>query len=218
MKIILFLIITTSIFAVEFENIRDDYWLCKSKASNILIVEEDSTITMVGVPSNIEETKEINTWIAQKFKKELGQLIISDDSMSDDQIRLILNPMVTHSFSSIIEMIAPSSLATQSIGPIEFGNFIITDATPRLSIMYPGIAFSKSNLIVFSNDDKVAYFGNILTGENKLQTGSESKILSWKRSLESALETIDADYYIPYRGDNYTTNNYNTTVSLLNKK
>lgn len=216
--IIIALIITASLSAVEFNNLTSDYWQIKCSDSNLLIVEEDSTFTLIGLPKSINDAKEINSWLAKNSKKELGQLIVTDSSTYNQEIINILDPMVIHTFSSIISMITPNSEAGQNYSLVQIGSFNIADATPRMSIMYPGVAFSKTNLIVYSNDDKIAYFGNILSGGETLETTKESKILSWKRSIEQSLETISAEYYIPYTGDNISPDNYQSTIQLLNKK
>jgi hypothetical protein len=200
--------ITLVLFAqVEKSNpqpIKTGIWVFADETSssriNSLIVEEDSTITLVDLPKSKEKALELSEWISSNFNKPIGQLILSASFGVDSTIIEIFNPMVIHSFNSVFSMLGGAELLEERADiSTKVGSFAIYDATPRMSMLYPGYFGGNNSLIVFSHDDNIAYLSNLSLDKIKRMDASRKKAI--KASIKYIkTNTQNCEYYITRNG------------------
>lgn len=185
---------------VEIEKLQKDYWVCKSASNNSLIVEEDSTVTLIDFPRNEVACNELNNWIKSNINKPIGQLIFTTKENVDSNLVSILNPMLVHDFYGVLSLLGGARLLQQKADvSVEIGSFTVFDATPRLSIHYPSQDKDGDNLVVFSDEDGVVFLGDYLNLDSKSPKKARTKVSA---GLLQILEiTSNSDKYIQSQGE-----------------
>lgn len=203
-KLLTILIITATLVTIAQmrgtspQKISDGVWVHSyfdqdGNRINSLIVEEDSTVTLVDIPNDRESAEDLLKWINESTGKEIGQLIVSSYNSIDSNLIDIFSPMVIHDFKSVVTLMGAGELVEDKADmSVQIGNFTIFDATPRLSMLYPGDGSVDDNLIVFNIDDKVVYLGSFIKEEALTEnTEEKDKILDNINFIEKNTESCE---------------------------
>lgn len=224
MKYLIFSILITLVLVAfsqlnaDPEPVAEGIWIHISKSEsgqmyNTLIVEEDSSLTVIDLPVNLKSLQNLQAWLENNFDKEIGQLIISSKANIDTNLIPYANPKVIHNFESVVKLMGAGELVENKADiSTEIGNFTVFDATPRLSMLYPGKGKTNKNLILFNLDDKLVYLGSFF-GNNINNLDKQDNI---SENIQFLLKNTDScEKFIPRIGDIISKNELDEILNSL---